>query len=295
MTTLQIQLIASFIIGGSLVALQAYAAEKAPKQISGIILTLPSTIIVNYFFLGLILKPPAFHQLLPLIPSALGFSLVFITAYIYIAKWLYTFFCCKPKNFLEAIKQNFIKPKLSKAKKIVLITVSSILASSIWLLMSLPLAIKQFNNLKLSLLIFIILAFINHKFINRGFKKYKKNKALKYKPNEQIARACFAGLMVAATVYFGARLGPFWAGVIAMFPAASLASICIMHYSYDHEALFGFFKGVPLGISTLIIYAVVADYSFAHLGVIIGTLISVLASAFYSWSLSRINIDKYLQ
>ena len=72
-----------------MVALQLLAAEKVPKAISGIVLCLPSTIIVNFYFLGLILEPSEFQKLLPLIPAPIGISLIFIAAYIYIAKcWL---------------------------------------------------------------------------------------------------------------------------------------------------------------------------------------------------------------
>ncbi|MDA0772407.1 MAG: hypothetical protein O3C63_05645 [Cyanobacteria bacterium] len=287
MTLLQQQLIASFIFGGGLVALQAYAAEKVPKQISGIVLALPSTIVVNFYFLGIILEPSEFHKILPVVPAPLAFSLIFITAYIYIAKWIYLLAFSKPVSWWELLKQTFIKPKLSKVQKILLITISAILASSIWLLLSLPLAISEFSNLTLSLVIFVIVALINHILINRACKKYSTSKAIKYKPIQQIARACFAGLMVATTVYFGTTLGPFWAGVIAMFPAAFLASITIIHYYHDHEALFGFFKSTPLGISSLVIYAIVADYSFAAWGPALGTAIAILISFVYSLILSR--------
>ena len=289
MTLLQQQLIASFIFGGGLVALQAYAAEKVPKRISGIVLALPSTIVVNFYFLGLILEPSEFHKILPIIPAPLAFSLIFITAYIYIAKLLYNLFFCKASSWWELLKQTFIKPKLSKGKKILLITISSILATSIWLLLSLPLAIGEFSNLSLSLIIFVVIALVNQMLINRGCNKHSITKAIHYKPIQQIARACFAGLMVATTVYLGATLGPFWAGVTASFPAAFLASITIIHYYYDHEALSGFFKSTPLGISSLVVYAIVADYSFAAWGPGLGTAVSILVSLLYSLLLSRLN------
>lgn len=281
------KLIASFIFGGALIGLQSYAAEKVPKQIAGLVLSLPSTIIVNFVFLGLILSPAEFHQILAVVPAPLGFSLFFITAYIYIAKWLYTFFCCKPQNLLEAIKQKFIKPKLSKSKKIILITVTALLSSVIWLALSLPLAIYKFDNLLISLIVFLVFAVLNHWIINRGCSKYQIKKPIAYKAAQQIARACFAGLMVAITVYLGATMGALWGGVMAMFPAAFLASICIIHYYYDHEALFGFFKTTPVGISTLVVYAFVADWSFAQFGVFIGTLISITASLLYSLALTK--------
>lgn len=281
------KLIASFIFGGGLVALQAYAAEKVPKQVSGIVLALPSTIIVNYFFLGLVLTEDQFKQLLPVIPAPLGFSLIFITAYIYIAKYLYRLFFAKPENWWQAFKQVFVGRKLNKGQKIILIAMSSVLACAVWLLLSLPLAIYRFDNLKLSLLIFVVFALLNHKLIQRGCNKTKVVETIHYTAAQQIARACFAGLMVATTVYIGSQLGPFWGGVMAMFPAAFMASMSIIHYYYDYQDLFCFFKATPIGISTLVVYAAVAHFSFAAYGVWLGTLLAVLVSAIYSWVLSR--------
>lgn len=271
-----VQLIVSFILGGSIVGLQSYVAEKVPGKISGIVLALPSTIIVNFFFLAKVLDSQEFAQILPLIPAPLGISLIFICAYIYIAKWLNIFL--------------FTKLKQNKLNKILLIALSAIPACLIWFVFSLPFAIYKFNNFNLSLLIFIALAFITQLILNRGANKYKAQESVHYKTSQQLGRALFAGLMVAATVYFGKTMGPLWGGVIAMFPAAFLAAICIMHYYYNHEALFNFFRNVPLGISTLIVYAWVAHYSFPNFGVELGTLICIIISYSYSWFLSSRDI-----
>ncbi len=271
MSLFAIQLICSFFIGGAVVALQSFVAEKAPKSLAGIVLSLPSTIIVNFFFLGMILVPSDFQKLLPLVPAPIAISLLFIAAYIYIAKWI---------NIL------FFKSSLSKAQKIFIIFVTSIISSALWFLMSLPFAVYQFDNFILSLVIFVILAWLSHLIMARGSHKYKEEKALKYKPAQQLGRAMFAGLMVATTVYFGHSMGAFWGGVIAMFPAAFLAAIVIIHYYYSQEALFGFFKTVPLGSTTLIIYALVSHYSFPVFGVLYGTCVCIVVSFVYSWLLS---------
>lgn len=265
-----VQLIFSFLIGGTIVALQSLIAEKVPKSISGIILSLPSTIIVNFFFLGLILSPEDFQRISPLVPAPIGISLIFIAIYIYIAKWI---------NIL------CFKSSPTKKQKIFIIITTSLISSALWLLMSLPFAIYQFSNFSLSLIIFVVLAWLAHLIMARGSHKYKEEKPLQYKPAQQLSRAIFAGLMVATTVYFGQTMGVFWGGVIAMFPAAFLASITIIHYYYSHEVLFGFFKNVPLGSTTLILYALIAHYSFPALGLFYGTAVCVLVCFLYSWLL----------
>ncbi len=47
-----IQLIVSFIVGGSIIALLSLAAEKVNKTIAGILIAFPSTVALGFFFLG---------------------------------------------------------------------------------------------------------------------------------------------------------------------------------------------------------------------------------------------------
>ncbi len=263
-----LQIISAFVLGGGIVALQAYAAEKVPQQISGIVLALPSTIIVNYFFLYQILGPAEFSHLLPLIPAPLGLSLILLALYIYLAKWLYIIF---------------------KAPKVVLILVCTLTSSAIWLAISIPLAIHKFDNILISLAVFTVLAFLSQLILNRGSAKYKQDQTIHYTWLEQLTRAMFAGLMVATTVFLAKILGPFWGGIMSVFPAAFLSAIVIIHHYYNHEALFTFFKSAPLGTTTLIIYAVVAEYSFPAFGAIWGTLICIIISYTYSWLLSKLH------
>lgn len=269
---MDLQILISFIVGGAIVAMQSIIAEKLPSKISGIVIALPSTIIVNFFFLGTILSKADFAKILALIPAPLGASMIFIITYIYIAKWLNIFF--------------FSKNKISKKQKIILIILTLIPSSAVWLLMSLPLAVYKFHDFPLSLMIFIVLAFVAQLVLNRGSKKYHLEEPIRYTVLQQISRAAVAGLVVAITVYLGKTMGPFWGGVIAMFPAAFLAAICIMHYYYSHEALFNFFRTVPLGTSTLILYAWIAHYSFPILGPSLGTLTCIVISFAYSLFLS---------
>jgi len=52
-----IQLITSFIVGGIVIAIISFVAEKANKKISGIILTFPTTMALGFFFLCWTLSP----------------------------------------------------------------------------------------------------------------------------------------------------------------------------------------------------------------------------------------------
>ena len=55
--TFYIQLIISFIAGGGFIALFTFIAEKVDAQVSGIILSLPSSAALGFFFVGWFLSP----------------------------------------------------------------------------------------------------------------------------------------------------------------------------------------------------------------------------------------------
>ena len=55
--TFYVQLIISFIVGGVFIVFLTFIAEKVEDRISGIILLLPSTAALGFFFLSWSLSP----------------------------------------------------------------------------------------------------------------------------------------------------------------------------------------------------------------------------------------------
>lgn len=47
-----IQLITSFLVGGAVIALLSFIAERVHKRIAGIVLAFPTTVALGFFFLG---------------------------------------------------------------------------------------------------------------------------------------------------------------------------------------------------------------------------------------------------
>lgn len=76
-----IQLLILFIAGGGFVSFLSLIAEKTSERYSGLILSLPSTVAISFFFLGWILSSEAIAQVAPTVIVSLGTMLLLIVTY----------------------------------------------------------------------------------------------------------------------------------------------------------------------------------------------------------------------
>ncbi len=53
MDIFHLQLLVSFLVGGAITAVLSLVAEKSHTKIAGVIVALPSTIAIGYFFIAL--------------------------------------------------------------------------------------------------------------------------------------------------------------------------------------------------------------------------------------------------
>ena len=100
----------------------------------------------------------------------------------------------------------------------------------------------------------------------------------KYTKSQIFIRALFTGTIIATVVLLGKTLNPFWGGIFTMFPAATFATLIILHFYYEPRQLFYFMKSAPLGSISLFIYAISIMLLFPKLGIWTGTLISYVIS-----------------
>lgn len=247
-----LQLFASFVLGGGFVAFLSFLSEKASERTAGIILSLPSTLMVSLFFIAWTISPQKIAEIFPVIPPALGMTTIFVIFYVSIAQ-----------------------TKLSKIQSIFL---ASIGGSLFWLIGSVPLAIYKFSNVGISLLLYLILAGIGYYFLTIKPTLKISIPPLSYTSGQKIFRACFAGLFITLAVFLAKALGSFWGGIMSVFPAAFLSTLIIVHWYYPPQFLFKITKNIPLGSVTFIVFAAVAGWSFPIVGILWGTIISYTGS-----------------
>ncbi len=257
-----IQLIISFFVGGGLIALLTFLAERSSSRVSGIIISFPSTVLLGFFFLAWTQTPEEVAKLIPATMIPLGISILFPVFYVYIAN----------------LGATFIKNRFS------LVLFTQCLSVGLWLLLSFPMAFHKMSNLFYGIIGYLILAAIGHFFLNR--RKEKNPTTHLYSVWQITGRAAFVGFLIAMIVFVGEMVNPFWGGVLAMFPAALSSSMMVIHWYYGPKNLFPIVRKVPLGSLSIFVYAIIVMLIFPHTGFIWGTFIAFVASLITSFLLS---------
>jgi len=266
-----IQLIASFLIGGGLITILSLLAETIPQRFSGIILSLPSTIILGYFFLGFGQSPQAVAKIVPASIPALGLAVLYPLIYVSLA--------------------GYFQSKLKNRRKGWIVFFCFIISSFLWLIAALPLVIFKHTHLPGGIIIYVLLALLTHLF----FRKLKGEKFTprKYPLSSMLLRALFVGLLISIVTYLAETMNPFWAGVVAMFPAGLASTLIVMHWSNSAEHLFSAVKYVAIGSLSVFSYAIAAMIFFPIAGIYWGTLLSIIPSLIVAGSLAWIQNSRF--
>ncbi len=253
---LLIQLIASFLIGGGLIAILSVLAEKVPQRYSGLILSLPTTIILGYFFLGYSQSSQAVAHIVPASLPALGLAVLYPLIYVHLAAY-------------------FDSHQLLKTKGWTIFYCFS-LSAILWFLAALPLVLLKHTHLPAGIIIYLVLTLIAHFALRK--KTLKKFSARKYSRGSILLRAMFVGFLISIVCFLAETMNPFWAGVIAMFPAGLASSLIVIHWSNKSDYLFSVVRNVPMGSISVFAYALGAMLFFSDAGIYWGTFLSLLPS-----------------
>jgi hypothetical protein len=260
-----LQLVISFLVGGGFIAFLSFIAEKSSEKVAGMIVSLPSTMVISFFFIGWALSPEAVANIAPLIPMISGIVMIFTVVYLYLSKI-----------------------KLSKLASMILCTIGSLF---VWFLFAVPFAIIEFSNLWISLLGYLILAGIAYYFITIKTHQKSVHTPLKYTLFQKIFRAVFSGFIITLAVFLSKTAGPFWGGIFSGFPSLFLSTLTIFYWHYDSSFLFKIWKNSPLGSIIFVIYSISAIYTFPAFGIWGGTIVSYLISLIVFLVLTKIPRD----
>lgn len=253
-TLFVIQLIASFLVGGGIITLQSFIAEKVSKKVSGIVLTVPTTVAIGFFFLGWTLSSEIVADIAPSTLIPLGLSMLFAAGYPYIAE-------C----FSKIIKHTFWQ-----------IFASYVVSIALWFALAVPVVIFEVKSLAIGVAGYVLCIVMAHFALKR--KHYAKPVTLVYSNSQKIGRAVFVGCILFLVVLLGKTLGPFWGGMFAMFPAAFSSFMMIFHWYYGPQSLFPTMQHIPIGSLSLFAYVLTVMLVFPPFGFIIGTIGAYIVS-----------------
>lgn len=250
------QLILSVIIGGIFVALQSLIAEKVSQKLAGIVLSVPSTLAIALYFMGLTVSPSSVAKIMPVIPISFGIGLLFCCAYVYVANKI-------------------------NAGSVFALLLSTVAATVTWLTLAVPLAVFEFDNLALSFFGYAALILLSHYLLSTRPNMKTRAASVRYTTVQKLIRASVGGCIIGFIIVLAKYLGPFWGGIFSSFPAVYLSTLLIIHRSQGPRFLFHITKALPVASPVFIIYALVVGFAYPTVGLNIGTALAFLVSMAY--------------
>jgi hypothetical protein len=94
-------------------------------------------------------------------------------------------------------------------------------------------------------------------------------------------RAGFAAILVVLAIAIASSTGPRWAGIMVGYPMTMLPTLLIVHATYGAPSTHALISTFPLGVGSIIIYILAVSATFPSLGVVAGTITSLLAAVLY--------------
>ena len=247
-----LKLVLSFLIGGAWVTVATHLADKHGTKIGGVVTGLPSTALIALFFIGWTQTPVVAVDATTIIPGIGAVNALFLVVYILLVR----------TNFFLALGSSFL----------------------VWSALSLFLVHMNFNNFLHSIIIYVFVAFLSFFLIEKGIKiKSEPGSKLKSTLQTLFFRGLFSGAIIVLAVFIGKIGGPLLGGMFAMFPAMFTGTLLITYFSHGSLFSSAMMKVALLSASSVVLYAILVRYTYIPLGLLLGTLVSILVSFFYAF------------
>ncbi len=245
------QVIISFIIGGLCIALQTLLAERVPLKWRGIVLTIPTTGALGFFFVGLTKGAAQIPEVATTFPAALGAVYIFILAFAYFSRF----------GLLKA----------------------SIVSYLIWALGAYFILSYPPENFAVATFIYMLPITLVAYFLIKKLPQVTNLTPVPFNTKHLLIRSLIGGTVIATVVILSKTLGNIWGGLFSAFPAAFSATFLI-YYSVHGKAIIPsvgkslFFPGAIV----FVLYAWSAAFFFPLYGIWLGTLFSyIIVVVFY--------------
>ena len=250
-----LKLLLSFLVGGSYVAFTIWVSEKFGSKLGGLLIGLPTTLLVSLLFIAWTQNSQAAVSSIPVVPATIGLASIFLATFIY----------------------QFKHGKVFAYSSAVIV----------WLLITFSFVLFSLKNIFLSIIlgiIFIALAlYLLNNFPHRKLTSYKSS------INEFLFRCLFAGSIITLAVFLGKLLGPLWGGVFASFPVAFSSSLLLLERKHGIEFTSSVAKTMPYGNLANILFATAFYFLVPAIGIVIGTIIAYSLSLVFA-----VFVNKYI-
>jgi len=251
----------SFLIGGIWVIAATITADRLGPKIGGLIAGLPSTAMFGLFFLAWTQSASTGVLATTVMPLTAGFTCLFILMY------------CTLVN--QRIWERIFG------------------ALCLWAILAFGMIKLHFESFPLSLVGYILLFSFSLYFLEfRLHIRSIKGKKLTYTPMQIVFRGLVSGTIVALAVFFGKIGGPTFGGMFSMFPAMFISTILITYFTQGAKFSAAIMKSSMVSAVTTVIYATSVRYTYIPMGIILGTLTSIIVSFASGYFVYRFVITK---
>ena len=242
-----IKLIISFLVGGTWVAAATLIADKYGTKIGGIIVGLPSTLLVSLFFIGWTQSPGVAVEATTIVPVIGAVNALFLVAYIALVR----------VNFWLALCASAL----------------------LWAGCSFGLVRLRFSNFALSLAIYVMVVVVSYLIIEKGIRvRSEPARKINHTFGVLLFRGLLSGVIIASAVFLGKIGGPLLGGMFAMFPAMFLGTLLITYFSQGPLFSSAVMKVALISAVSVVFYGVLVRYTYIPLGLWWGTLVSIIIS-----------------
>jgi uncharacterized membrane protein (GlpM family) len=256
MSLFALRIIASFVVGGLFISLQTLIAERVPLKWRGVILTIPSTLALGLFFIGISSTSGAVTA------AASSISAELTSLYIF----------------------GIVFAVLSR-RGLFFATVGSIVA---WFVSALVLIIFPIHSLGTIFLIGIPGLVISYGVLNMIPHNHEII-PVPFVAKHIFVRALFGGFVIALSVIFAKYFGNIWGGIFSAYPAVFTTTLIIYYLVHGKNIIPGITKSFLFpGVPGYVLYALAVMFTFPRFGIWLGTLFSYAVFAVYIFVYQKI-------
>jgi uncharacterized membrane protein (GlpM family) len=238
-----LQVLLSFVLAGSVIALLTLLAERFGSRVGGLITNLPSNILITLIFITLTRGMDFMQGMIPAVPIGMLIDVVFLVVFILLLRY----------NLWISI-------------------IGSVIS---WLLLAYMANLMEANNLWINTLVYMggsLLAFL---LIELGWKIPAVGRSNKrYTLLQMTLRAVFAGTIVGGVVLIAHFVPPYLTGIVSTFPAVLFSSMVILAVARGKAFARATGKIMIIASTNIVIYALGVYYTYPTIGIIWGTIIS---------------------
>jgi len=259
-----LRLILAFVISGTWITFATVAAEKFGSTLGGVLVGMPSNIVVAFFFIGWTQGSQQLFNTTTPFPLTFAVNSIFLLVYAILAR----------RGLILGISG----------------------ALFVWIVLEIPIVLWNVTNFSVALGAWLIIFLLCFWALEKqpGIRSQHKV-TVSYTPASVMWRALLSGTMVSCAVVMSRIGGPMWGSVFASFPAVMTSTLIITSTSGGVD--FSRSLTIPLLVSSQVncmVYALVIRYTVLSLGVVEATIVAyvcAMLSTYLTYNFMKVRQD----